>query len=78
MPIAASTPNFKIQEYFNDFGEPFVQAAARGLPKVEEGYFDLPTGSGLGVTLDEEVIAAHPQRSMHFNLFSEDWHRRDV
>lgn len=76
--VAASTPNFKIQEYFNDFGEPFVQDAARGLPKVENGYFDLPTGPGLGVTLDEEVIAAHPQRNIHFNLFAEDWHRRDI
>ncbi len=76
--VAASTPNFKIQEYFNDFGEPFVQEAAHGLPKVENGYFDLPTGPGLGVTLDEEVIAAHPQRNIHFNLFAEDWHRRDI
>jgi galactonate dehydratase len=76
--LAASTPNFKIQEYFNDFGEPFVQQAATGLPPVVDGYFDLPTGPGLGVTLDEDVIAAHPRRSFHFNLFAEDWHRRDV
>lgn len=76
--VAASTPNFKIQEYFNDFGEPFVQRAAKGLPKVVDGYFDLPTGPGLGVTLDEDVIANHPRRSFHFNLFAEDWHRRDV
>jgi hypothetical protein len=30
----------------------------------------------LGVTLDEDVIAASPRRQTHFNLFAEDWHKR--
>jgi galactonate dehydratase len=76
--FAASTPNFKIQEYFNDFGEAYVKEAARGLPEVIDGYFDLPQGPGLGVTLDEDVILAHPRRDIHFNLFAEGWHLRDV
>ena len=36
--LAASTPNFKILEHFNDFDEPYVLASAPGLPKVEDGY----------------------------------------
>lgn len=76
--LAACTPNFKIQEYFNDFGEPYVLEAASGLPDMVDGYFALPQGPGLGVTLNEEVIRAHPRRTIHFNLFSEDWHLRDV
>ncbi|HKV43550.1 MAG TPA: mandelate racemase/muconate lactonizing enzyme family protein [bacterium] len=76
--IAASTPNFKIQEYFNDFAEPFVEQAAPGVPKVEDGYFPLPSGPGLGVTFNEDVVAAHPYRRQHFNLFAEDWHRRQA
>jgi galactonate dehydratase len=76
--LAASTPNFKIQEYFNDFGEAFVQEAATGLPKVVDGYFALPEGPGLGLTLNEDVIEAHPQRDVHFNLFAQDWHKRSV
>jgi galactonate dehydratase len=76
--LAASTPNFKIQEYFNDFAEAFVKDAATGLPEVVDGYFSLPEGPGLGLKLNEEVIAAHPQRSLHFNLYAEDWHKRSV
>jgi galactonate dehydratase len=76
--FAASTQNFKIQENFNDFGEPYVKQAVTGLPEVEDGYFPLPTGPGLGVTLNEDVIEAHPRQKVHFNLFSADWHKRDV
>lgn len=76
--LAASTPNFKIQEYFNDFAEAYVQDAATGLPQVVDGYFSLPEGPGLGLKLNEDVIAAHPQREVHFNLFADDWHKRDA
>ncbi|RIK39322.1 MAG: dehydratase [Chloroflexi bacterium] len=76
--LAACTTNFKIQEYFNDFAEAFVKEAADGLPEVIDGYFALPDRPGLGLTLNEEVIAAHPQRSLHFNLFAQDWHKRSV
>ena len=75
--LAASTTNFKIQEHFNDFGEAYVLEAAPGLPKVVDGYFSLPQGPGLGVTLDEDVIAANPRQKVHLNLFAEDWHKRD-
>ena len=76
--LAACTPNFKIQEYFNDFAEPFVVESAAGLPKVQDGYFALPSGPGLGVTFNEDLVAAHPYRRQHFNLFAEDWHRRQA
>jgi galactonate dehydratase len=74
--LAACTPNFKIQEYFNDFADPYVKAAATGLPEVVDGYFSLPTGPGLGVTVNEAAIHAHPRRHIHFNLFTDDWHKR--
>jgi len=74
--LAACTPNLKILEYFNDFAEPFVTEAAPGLPAVTDGSFPLPSGPGLGVTLNEDVLLAHPYRRQHFNLFSEDWQRR--
>jgi galactonate dehydratase len=76
--LAAVTPNFKIQEHFNDFGEVHVKAAAPGNPEVVDGYFSLPDGPGLGVTLDEDVIAEHPRRPIHFDLFAEDWHLRQA
>jgi galactonate dehydratase len=76
--LAASTPNFKIQEYFNDFAEAYVNEAASGLPQVVDGYFSLPEGPGLGLKLNEDVIEAYPQKKVHFNLFSDDWHKRDA
>jgi len=76
--LAACTPNFKIQEHFNDFAEAYVKRAAPGNPEIEDGYFALPSGPGLGVTLDEDVVAANPRRRVHFNLFAEDWHRRSA
>ena len=76
--LAACTPNFKVQEHFNDFAEAYVKDAAPGLPEVVDGYFALPEGPGLGVTLDEDVIAANPRQKVHFNLFADDWHKRDV
>jgi len=76
--LAACTTNFKIQEHFNDFAEEFVKAAAPGNPEVVDGYFALPSGPGLGVVLDHDVIAAHPRRQIFFNLFAENWHRRQA
>lgn len=76
--LAACTPNFKVQEHFNDFAEAYVKDAAPGLPEVVDGYFSLPQGPGLGVTLDETVVEANPRQKVHFNLFAEDWHKRDV
>jgi galactonate dehydratase len=76
--FAASTPNFKILEHFNDFAEDWVKAAAPGNPEVIDGYFALPDGPGLGVKLQEDLIREHPQQKIFFNLFAENWHRRQA
>jgi galactonate dehydratase len=74
--LAAAAPNFKILEHFNDFAEPFVRAAAPGVPAVVDSAISLPIGPGLGVTLDESVVAEHPRRAVHLDLFAERWHLR--
>src|SRR6267378_2900054 len=76
--FAACTTNFKIQEHFNDFTEPHTRECATGCPKVIDGYFSLPSGPGLGVTLNEDVIKAHTPTEGHFNLFVEDWQKRQT
>jgi galactonate dehydratase len=76
--LAACTPNFKIQEYFNDFADEHVKQAAAGLPEVVDGWFDLPTGPGLGVELDLDFVAEHPPSRAHFDLWATDWHKRDA
>jgi galactonate dehydratase len=75
--LAACTPNFKIQEHFNDFADAWVKGAVVKYPEVVDGYFSLPDTPGLGVTLNEDFIAAHPREHVHFDLFKEDWHKRD-
>ena len=76
--FAASTPNFKIQEHFNDFTEEWVKSAAPGNPEVVDGYFALPQGPGLGVKLNEDVVREHPRQHIFFNLFAENWHLRQA
>lgn len=75
--FAACTTNFKIQEHFNDFSEAWVKEAATGCPEVIDGYFSLPNGPGLGMELNEDLIAEHPYREGSFNLFEDDWHKRE-
>ncbi|WP_028065753.1 mandelate racemase/muconate lactonizing enzyme family protein [Solirubrobacter soli] len=74
--LAACTPNFKIQEHFNDFADHEVLQAAPGLPPVVDGYFALPDAPGLGVTLDVDFVAERPSTGAHFDLFQHDWHFR--
>ncbi len=78
--LAACTPNFKIQEHFNDFADAWVKEAVVGLPEVDpvDGCFPLPNGPGLGVTLNEEFVAAHPREQIFFDLFEENWQRRQA
>jgi galactonate dehydratase len=75
--VAACTPNFMIQEHFNDFADSWVKGAAPGVPEVVDGSFSLPDKPGLGVELNEAIFADHPQIDKHFNLFSDDWHTRE-
>ena len=75
--FATGTTNFKIQEHFNDFSEAWVKEAATGCPEVIDGYFSLPNGPGLGMELNEDLIAEHPYREGAFNLWEDDWHKRE-
>jgi galactonate dehydratase len=75
--LAACTPNFKIQETFDDFADPWLKELVRGAPQVQNGSFQLPQQPGLGIVLDEEVIRAHPPRDGFFNLWDPQWHKRN-
>jgi galactonate dehydratase len=58
--VAASIPNFLILEHVSRipvFDEIQIEPMTLG-----EGYYDLPTAPGLGVDLNEEVMAAYPYR----------------
>ncbi len=74
--FAFCTPNFKIQECFDDFSETWVVGAVPGTPRPRDGYFYPPEKPGLGVDLNEDLIREHPLREGFFNLFASDWHMR--
>ena len=74
--VDACTPNFKIQEHFNDFVDAWVKDAVDNYPEVVDGYFRLPEGPGLGVTLREDFVAAHPRQGATLDLFQDGWQKR--
>ena len=70
------TTNVKVQECFDDFSEAWVVEAVPGTPRPRDGFFYPPEKPGLGVELNEDLIKEHPYKEGFFNLFAEDWHRR--
>jgi galactonate dehydratase len=78
--LAACTPNFKIQEHFNDFADKWIFEVATGLPRVDpaDGCFPLPSRPGLGVSLDWDAVAEHPPESVNFDLFKDGWQHRQA
>lgn len=75
--VAACTPNFKIQETFDDFSEPWVRDAVIGRPEIVDGYFSLPDKPGLGVDLNEEVIREHPPLDGYLDFWKTGWEKRN-
>ncbi len=54
LQIAASIPNFMVQER----GDREHELLAEPLPPVKDGYRPIPTGPGLGITIDEDKLKA--------------------
>ena len=76
--FAACTTNFKIQEHFNDFAEAWVKEAAPGQPEVVDGYFSLPESPVWASNSTSRSSKSHPRANVFFNLYADDWHRRQV
>jgi galactonate dehydratase len=77
LQLAGCTPNFKILEHFNDFADSEIKRVVRGAPEVVDGYFTLSEEPGLGVELDTDAAAEFPQQQARFDLWAEDWHKRE-
>jgi galactonate dehydratase len=69
-----STPNFMIQETFAEFDVPWRNQLVGGWNPIKNGEFVLPDAPGLGLELDEHVIAEHPYVQHAFpSLWDRDW-----
>jgi galactonate dehydratase len=60
MHLDASIINFEIQEYHAEFYTEHYFAVTKGFVRQEDGYVTLGDAPGLGLELDDDVIAAHP------------------
>lgn len=68
------TPNFLIQEAFAEFDVPWRNDFVVGWNPVRNGEFVLSDEPGLGLSLDEKAIAAHPYVAGAFpSLWDERW-----
>jgi galactonate dehydratase len=77
LQIAACTPNFYMQEYFDQFNVEWESQLLTWNPKFEKGYLEIPKRPGLGADLNMEVIQAHPYHSGgDITLWDKDWHFR--
>jgi galactonate dehydratase len=72
--VDASTPNFMIQEAFGDFDVPWRNSLVKGWNPIRNGEFVLSDEPGLGLDIDEEVIAKHPYVANSFpSLWDKEW-----
>lgn len=78
--FSVACSNFKVLEHFNDFADPWVFDIVEGAPRVDptDGCFAVPTGVGLGVTLNREECAKHPRTGGRLALFKEGWEKRSA
>jgi len=57
--------------------EPWVREAIVGRPEVRAGRFAIPDAPGLGVDLNETVVAAHPPMEGFMDFWRAGWEKRD-
>ncbi|HET8524993.1 MAG TPA: mandelate racemase/muconate lactonizing enzyme family protein [Thermomicrobiales bacterium] len=76
--IDACTPNFLIQELFDEFNVEWERELVTNPPVVTDGRVAIPDGPGLGVDLNWSEVEKHPYQSQNFlPLFAPGWERRE-
>ena len=75
--LSASLPNFFLQEFFDDFNEPWEKLLVDYPVEVVDGYIEIPDKPGLGIELNFEEIGRHPyQLGNALPLFKQGWEMR--
>ena len=68
--VSAAMPNFMILETARDM--PWHDSVQIKPLTITNGFFDIPTEPGLGIDLDESVIASRPYQHIEPNYSSWD------
>jgi galactonate dehydratase len=74
--LDASTPNFAIQETFEDYDIAWKDDLLVEPIRIEDGFLQVPEGPGLGVELDMDAVEDHAYTGASGNrldLFAEGW-----
>lgn len=72
-----ATPNFYIQEVFDDFNTGWTQNILSNSLKVQDGFTTPPEEPGIGVDLNLDEIEKHPYRLENWlPLFEHGWEKR--
>lgn len=70
--LAAAAPAFTVLEHLYDSVESMAQLASVSPAARPDGCADLPAGPGLGIDLDEKVLAARPSQPFVWDLYHAD------
>ena len=65
--IAASIPNFALQEYPTGEGEPPKSEIVKEVLECEDGFIKIPDRPGIGVELADDAMEKHPFKSRRRN-----------
>ena len=79
LQLAACIPNFLIQEHFDAFNDPWTKDLVTWSPVIDtrNGHLSLPTGPGLGIDLNLELIQQHPYDPAAFlDTTQKGWEKR--
>jgi galactonate dehydratase len=75
--LCANIPNFLILETFENYDVPWRSDLTPGAPRVQDGYYSVPTGPGWGTEVNEQLLHAHPYSpTAKMNMFEEGWEDR--
>ena len=76
--LVACSPNFLIQEIFDDFNVSWESELVTHPIKVVDGYIAVPDRSGLGLDFNFEELSKHPYHPQNFlPLFKPGWEKRE-
>jgi len=77
LQIDTCTPNFYMQEYFDQFNVGWEKDLLTWNPRLIDGCLELPTTPGLGADMNLEVVKEHPYHEIgDISLWDQDWHFR--
>jgi len=78
LQLAACTPNFFVQEVFDEFNVEWEQDLVDAPVDIRDGWIAIPERPGLGVELNLEECRKHPyERTYFLPLFKPGWERRE-